>query len=218
VSKQLSIDVEPQQMGAAARSQIYKRFSLAFSYPELETQWQAVTGSASEVLGYAIKDLPYPLPLTGRESSSQHYTLGDLQLSYMRLFEVARGSSAISLNESEFTGNPQKEVWEDVIRFYEHFGLNYDSTVATQWPDHLVVELECLHYLSFLQAGLAGDQGPILRAQRDFLERHLINWLPRLVERLACVEGNEPYASQSESLLEYLNAERAYLRDAVEEA
>jgi DMSO reductase family type II enzyme chaperone len=217
MSAQLNIEVEPRGAGAAARSQLYKRFSLAFSYPEGETHW-AVTGTASRALEHAVERLPYPLRATGRQSCLRDCTLEDLQLSYTRLFETARGSSTISLNEFEFVDTPQKEVWEDVIRFYEHFGLKYDGAVARQWPDHLVIELECLHYLSFLQAGLTSDQGPILRAQCDFIERHLLNWLPRLVERLACAEGSQPYARLAEVLFEYLKAELAHLRDTLGKA
>lgn len=214
MSAQLNIEVEPRGAGAAARSRLYQRFSLAFGFPEEATLW-TVTDTDSRALEHAVEELPYPLRMTGGQSYLRDRTLEQLQLTYTRLFEAARGKNAVSLNEFEFVDTPQKEVWEDLIRFYEHFGLKYDGAVARQWPDHLVIELECLHYLSFLQAGLAGDQGPILHAQCDFMERHLLNWLPRLVERMASAEGSQPYAWLVEILFEYLKADRAHIQDAL---
>jgi DMSO reductase family type II enzyme chaperone len=71
---------------------------------------------------------------------------------------------------------------EEVTRFYHHFGLSLGGE-SRELPDHITTELEFMHFLTFqevsaLQKGQ--DRRPFLRAQRDFLQRHLARWVPQV--------------------------------------
>jgi len=65
-------------------------------------------------------------------------------------------------------------------RFYHFFQLRL-SPELRELPDHITTELEFLHYPDLPRGGGASDDSdasPLLRAQRDFLERHLCRWHP----------------------------------------
>lgn len=215
---QLTIDVGGTRTSTAARSSLYKHLSLAFRYPHDEAVVATFGDAGRRDFEQAARLLPHAAAATMPPFRMDEYTLTDLQLRYTYLFESAHGAGAASLHESACVDSPRAQVWEDLIRFYEHFGLRYEGNTTRLWPDHLVTELECLHYLSFLEAGLASDTTPILRAQRDFIERHPLSWLPRLAQRLAAAERAEPYAGLVALLVEYLAAECTYLRETLRDA
>ena len=148
--------------------------SAAFRHPD------PAEPTLGRALAAAAAALPYRLP----EFAVPELPVQELRLRYTNLFEASDRSGAISLHESDFVPTPRAKVWEDLVRFYEHFGLRYDGEVIHLWPDHLAIELECLQYLTFLEAGIAGDITPLLRAERDFIDRHLLPWLPDLAGQL----------------------------------
>jgi TorA maturation chaperone TorD len=70
-------------------------------------------------------------------------------------------------------------------------------------PDHLVSELEFLHFMAFQQARIearGGDGSHYLRGQRDFIERQLGRWLPKLVSKLN-EQNAQPFFSEVLALL-----------------
>ena len=75
--------------------------------------------------------------------------------------------------------------------FYKHFGLSMNPEEGKrELSDHLSVELEFLHFLAFKEAQAREEskedellQG-YMRAQRDFLAHHPVQWLPQFHARL----------------------------------
>jgi DMSO reductase family type II enzyme chaperone len=107
-----------------------------------------------------------------------------------------------------------RQVMEDLLRFYEHFGLAL-SLERRELPDHLTVELEFLHYLTFkevaaLTRGL--DPSPYRRAQRDFLERHPTRWLPRLRAKISQERALPPFTALVGTANDFVHADLAHLR------
>ena len=98
----------------------------------------------------------------------------DWAKAYIDSFEPSITKGACSLNESEYARSARNTVYEELLRFYNFFGLERDEQASL--PDHLSVELQFMHYLTYLEAKLK-EEGieveDVLRAQRDFLERHL---------------------------------------------
>src|SRR3972149_5997703 len=79
---------------------------------------------------------------------------------------------------SAHRGSDRLRTMEELVRFYNYFGLR---TTPGRMPDHVTAELEFMHYLAHQEAEArqaAGDRESYLRAQRDFLERHLNGWWP----------------------------------------
>jgi DMSO reductase family type II enzyme chaperone len=113
------------------------------------------------------------------------------------------------------------KIMEELVRFYEHFGLQPDPG---DQPDHLCAELEFMHYLAFKEAAALSKGGPaeaFVLAQRDFLERHLCRWLPRLRQRLETLEPGRVsadlsappfYAALTRFAEAFAAADRAFLK------
>lgn len=201
----LTLEIGPGRAASAARCELYACFSQALRPPR-----ETAAGDCMLALEAALRQLPYGLPgapLPGPVPRDA------LQRRYSGLFEAAAGSgrNVVSLHESDFVATPQRRIWEDLIRFYEHFGLQYDGRAVRLWPDHLLIELECLHYLSFLETGIAGDATPLQRAQRDFIDRHPAVWLPALAQRVARAPESEPYAALIALLQQFVAADRTWL-------
>lgn len=186
---------------SAARSEFYRVLGSAFHHPD------GVVPRLGAALSAAAAALPYRLP----DIALPELPVEELRLRYTNLFEAADRSGSVSLHESDHGATPRAQVWEDLVRFYEYFGLRYDGEAIRLWPDHLALQLECLQYLTFLEAGIAGDVTPLLRAERDFIDRHLLPWLPDLAGALAEREEAEPWATVAGWLPEVLRADREWL-------
>ena len=113
--------------------------------------------------------------------------------------------------------NGEKKLWESLLRFYSHFGLEFAQSAAEGGPDHLVNQLEFLHYLSFLQCGSGDSGGDYWRGQRDFLQQHLGRWGGRFAEQVVAEPDNGPYGQLGAWLSVFLKAELAYLQVGVEQ-
>lgn len=215
---ELSTDEEFQ---GAARSRMYRLLGGAFAFPDQSFHQTVVTGSLrSEVVEIAAV-LPYALPLGEGEAlhsalagSSPDYV--EFQSEYIRLFDVGAPRPPCPLNGGLHLGS-RRSVMEEVTRFYNHFGLGLGGE-SRELPDHITTELEFMHFLTFrevaaLQSGK--DPGPYRRAQRDFLQRHLARWVPKV---RALAEQHAP-ASFFEGLLglteAFLLADLAYVASLV---
>jgi DMSO reductase family type II enzyme chaperone len=180
---ELSTDEEFQ---GAARSRMYRLLAGAFGFPEESFHRAVLAGEfLSGVLEIAA-GLPYSLPLA--ESDALQAELGrgaanyvDFESEYIRLFDVGVPRPPCALYGGLYLGS-RRAVMEEVARFYHHFGLSLGGQ-SRELPDHITTELEFMHFLTFqevsaLQRGQ--DRGPYLRAERDFLQRHLARWVPQV--------------------------------------
>jgi DMSO reductase family type II enzyme chaperone len=112
-------------------------------------------------------------------------------------------------------------VMVEVSEFYRHFGLamNQDED-KRELPDYLCAELEFLAFLAFKQAQAAQevDEGLLngyLWAERDFLERHMVGWLPVFTEQLAKEGEFLFYAHLADFTIAFARAELELLNGLV---
>jgi len=107
-------------------------------------------------------------------------------------------------------------VMEELIRFYNYFGLRLSRG---QLPDHITVELEFMHYLTYKEAEACqngGDQESYQRAQKDFLDRHLGKWVPALHQKLAKCQPLPFFADLVAWTEDFLGRERQYLKSILD--
>ncbi len=100
--------------------------------------------------------------------------LGITGADYNDAFDPSVAEGACSLREGIHTEEDQSSIFEEVMRFYEFFGLSRGEDA--EMPDHLSVELEFMHFLTHLEDQVADrpeDLASVRRAQRDFVTRHL---------------------------------------------
>ncbi len=182
------------ELDAARRSQAFSLVARALGYPEGPMLEDICEGRIAEALEVTLGSQIDP-PLDA-EALRDGLEDDELAIEYTRLFDVGVSGPPCALHDGIWATDRMKTM-EEVLRFYHHFGLNLDQD-RHELPDHLVAELEFLHYLAFREAqALQGgvDAGAYQRAQRDFAERHPGSFLPKLRAKL---EAHDPPRFYSE--------------------
>ncbi len=209
--------VEPEvaiDAGSAARSELYGLLADAWAFPEREFHTRVESGFFRDQVEELVSQLPYRLPdsaaLAGLSDTGEYL---DFQGEYMRLFDVGTVRPPCPLYGGEW-GMTRKRTMEETLRFYRYFGMKVDED-ARELPDHVTVELEFLQVLAF-EEGMARatgqNEGPFLRAQRDFIERHPGKWWPLLQKKLAPQSPSRFYEALTALTGAFLAADLAHIR------
>ncbi|HEX6383927.1 MAG TPA: molecular chaperone TorD family protein [Anaerolineae bacterium] len=109
-------------------------------------------------------------------------------------------------------------VSEGVWGHYRRAGYDIDAMATS--PDHIGHELAFLAFLSGAEADAWEDNVPLLaqqtqQQQREFLQTHLLHWLPPLV--LATRQQSHPfYTALADLTVEFIHAHYAAIPPAVE--
>ncbi len=202
--------------GAAAevRSRFYAHLSRAFAFPRPEFHREVVEGRWLAAGAELIGALPARIAAGAAGAWRAPADYDHFQTEYIRLFEVgARGSAASPLFSGQY-GRDRLRTMEELVRFYNFFGLRISPGVM---PDHVTVELEFMHFLAFkeAEAGDGGDINSYRRAQRDFLQRQLANWWPLLAAGLKRQRPLPFYRSLVALAGRFFDSERTYLHRAL---
>lgn len=148
------------------------------AFPETATARSAVYRVFAEAFSYrGAEESPFAI----------------LGADFNEAFEPAIGKRACSLRERSYVSEDQGTLFEDLTRFYDFFGLGRREDA--EMPDHVKVELEFMHFLTYLETLVAprpGDLASLQRAQRDFLTRHLARLLHGIAGKL---DGASPGCS-----------------------
>jgi len=182
---------------ARARSELYRVLAGAFEYPDAGLREAFAGRELRDALG---RLLPQVTPALAERFDAAALAavppLEDLAADYSALFDVgSSGKPPCPLYGGAYGGAERLAVMEEVVRFYDHFGLRMAQAV-NEMPDALGTELEFLHFLAGRQADVLatrGDAGPFERAEHDFLERHPGRWVPQMRARLDAGEASPFY-------------------------
>lgn len=188
----ITIEHQGKELAAGARSYVYRLLATAFSYPTDGFCKDLASGEWSSQMFALAQHLPFALSALTEMSPGEPPTEELLQRAYVSIFEVGPGQPYCPLYEGSHRSGRMK-LMEDLVRFYEHFGL---ITQTGDHPDHLSAELEFMHYMAFKEAAALARSDlvhDLQRAQRDFLDRHLCKWLPRVRERLRSAQDLPPF-------------------------
>lgn len=193
VEESLESLTNPEAARAAARSRAYAAFAQAFEYPDEQFCEDIRTGALREALRSILAATsPVAAESVDWNALADAGNADDLMIEYTRLFDVGASGPPCPLYGGLYGGARMKTM-EEVVRFYNHFGLSTSKT-PNELPDHVTTELEFMHYLAFREAEAlekGEDAGSYRRAQRDFLARHPGRWIPQLREKL---EKEKPMA------------------------
>jgi DMSO reductase family type II enzyme chaperone len=210
----ITIEHQGKELAAGARSYLYRMLATAFSYPTNEFCESLASGEWPRQLFALAQHLPCELSTPTEELPGGVASREFLQESYVSIFEVGTGQPYCPLYEGSHRSGRMK-LMEDLVRFYEHFGL---ITQPGDHPDHLSAELEFMHYMAFKEAAALAHADPVpdvQRAQRDFLDRHLCKWLPRVRERLRSAQDLPPFYLFAAGLAEeFCRRDLAWLKAA----
>lgn len=193
-------------VAAERTAQAYLFFARAFDYPRPEF-WDTVEGKRLEE---AEKGVIVP-PRSQEER----------EIEYINTFVVGRSwTPPCPLYEGLYRKDEGREgLLMELLRFYHHFGLRL-SEGDRDFPDHLTTELEFMGYLAAREAAALAegrDAEPYRRAQRDFLERHLLAWVPRFAERVSSRSGETVMGGVAGLLADFIAGQRRRLAMVIDQ-
>ena len=193
------------------RSDLYALLSRSFAFPAPEFHREVIEGRWLESASSLLATLPYRLQPGAAGAWGGPSDYDRFQSEFIRLFEVgARGSAPCALYGGHYARDRLRTM-EELVRFYNFFGLRLSPGLM---PDHITVELEFMHYLAFkeTEAGRSGDDvESYLRAQKDFLDRHLGSWLPALQAAMRAQRPLPFYRALVRLAARFVECDRRYL-------
>ncbi len=191
------------------QTDLYRFFARVFATPSRECFEFLSRSSASAEL----RELWRYLGCKGRFPGLVWFAAYDLyEAAYISLFDVGVPVPAVPLFESAHDkSHPAQEIALENTYFYDVLGLKSDPTAGV--PDYLITQLEFLAALSFTQdnASDGATRASLARAKSEFLERHLLNWIPVASSTLkrTAVPG---FPVLMDMLLQFLRGECRILR------
>jgi len=207
-------DQEIEENEITARAAVYQVFAGIFNVPGEPSHQDAVEGKWPEKLREASELLAFDFDF-GVAALAPSVSLQDFEAEYLRLFEVGSGTDgpAAPICGGFYDDGDRRKRMEEVVRFFEYFGLKA-STSETRPPDHLATELEFMQYLAFKEAASPSPRlsASYHRAQEDFLDRQMANWLPALAKRVEESNGLPVWVWATQTASNFVTADLAYVR------
>ena len=130
---------------------------------------------------------------------------------FMAAFDPAISKGAVSLHASAHLERDQTDLYQEMIRWYDHFGLKRRD--GGELPDHLSIMLEFLQFVTAQEHANAKDAAAVTSlhsAQVDFIERQVMPLVETVIGKL---ETDEPrYHALPRALRAFLEDELAALK------
>lgn len=183
---------------AVTRSCIYKLLSLGFRYPTSELFRIVRSGELMTELLQEISSVPHLQRVAYENQEAigklqdklDGLSFEDFEVRYVNTFDVGFPEPPCPAYEGLYRDEERTAIMIEVAEFYNHFGLRMSRDEnKRELPDYICAELEFLHFLAFKEA-LAREQGETelmegyILAQKDFLHRHLVAWIPKFSTKL----------------------------------
>jgi DMSO reductase family type II enzyme chaperone len=209
---------------AVARSGLYKLLSIGYSRPTEDLYQFITSGGYEKAVREVIRDIPWDrMQGQALRLLDEGFTLGagsfqEYESLYISTFDVGMPRPPCPLCEGWYSGGSNRSrVLHEVLTFYRAFGLSL-SEKFQDLHDHIVAELEFMHFLTFKE-GQAGreesDCAPYLRAQRDFIERHLGTMFPRMRVALETVLKEGFFLALTRLAELFITCDRGYVSELV---
>jgi DMSO reductase family type II enzyme chaperone len=202
----------PRKLGSrAARGNeldLFRVFAVCFGQPSRDCFAWLSGKEARSVWKQLARDRQLEVKLV-RSNNFEEYS--DYEAAYIALFEVGVPEPPVPLLESAHSQRavPQEIVLE-CVNFYDVLGLRPSG--STFPADHLVTQLEFLAAVHYVRESQRNSENadPLRRLEREFLERHLLHWLPVIQAKLD--QLNPPlFPTLVKLLIAHLRAESCLL-------
>lgn len=189
---------DPAARRVAGLSTLYARLAHAFRYPDASLFREMASPEFEDALRTALRLAGLNERIKVELGFGSISSLDVLEQRYLELFEIGgEAGSPCVIYEGEFGGGRLK-VMEDVLRFFDHFGLQpSDDEGNRDRPDNLATELEFMHFLTYQEVralDTGDDPAPFRAGQRDFLRFHLGDFLDAVADK-AAPRGVVPYSA-----------------------
>ena len=202
------------------RGRAYGFFAAVMEYPEGELAGMIRAGDiASQGRQLFCEIYPELETAIDWKALADAGTDDELSIEYTRLFDVGgTDGPPCCLNSGAANSDARMSMLEELVRFYNYFGLTSGDTPGNELPDHLTTQFEFMYYLcnqegECQQAGETADD--YLRAQRDFLQRHPGQWVPLLNSRMQEHKAPAYYRALGELMQDFIQLEQKHLESLV---
>ncbi len=158
------------------QTDLYRFFALLFARPTRECFNFLSQPAVSLALHELWKRLECEAEFPGFEWFASYELY---ESAYIALFDVGAPEPPVPLFESAHDkSHPAQEMALESTYFYDVLGLKSDPSCAV--PDYLVTQLEFLAALRYTcqNASEEATAVALAQAETEFLERHLLNWVP----------------------------------------
>jgi len=157
------------------QNDLYRFFAFVFAPPTRE----CFDLLSQPGLPEALRNLWKQLKCEGEYPAFEWFaTYEQYESAYIALFDVGIPEPPVPLFESAHDKtHPAQEIALENTCFYEVLGLKSDPSRAV--PDYLVTQLEFLAALRYTCEHTSEESTAVslARAETEFLERHLLNWV-----------------------------------------
>ncbi len=209
----------PKELFSLPRSNIYRLLSLGFRYPSPSVFRTFQNGEFFLELEENISLLSHVHEMT-LFNNFEGVTFSEFEAKFVLTFDTGSPLPPCPAYEGMYI-EPRTAVLLEISEFYRHFGLRMSQKVGKrEFPDHISAELEFLHFLTFKEAqAIMNDDAEFLKgyllAQKDFLERHLLKWVPEFCRRLQD-SGMPFYARLAEIISAFLACEHELVTSSLQ--
>jgi len=204
------------------RASMYGMMALGFTYPDtgLHEYWRG--GGFVKDLGIAVdKAAPEILEkfqTTIASSLKMTVNYEEFEALYLSAFETDLPKRSVSLYEGSYVrGGGKSDLLLELKDFYGNFGLEVSEELH-ELEDRITAELEFMQFLTLKQCQEGIDKKPYIMAQHDFLERHLVPWMPHLRKEVRRRDIGTFYIGLTDLMVEFIEADMAYLKQINAEA
>ncbi|HEY5177351.1 MAG TPA: molecular chaperone TorD family protein [Terriglobales bacterium] len=164
------------------QNDLYRFFAFVFAPPSR----QCFELLSQPALLEALQNLWHRLACEGEFPGFEWFAnYEEYESAYIALFDVGIPEPPVPLFESAHDKTrPPPEIALENTYFYEVLGLKSDPSRAV--PDYLVTQLEFLAALRYTRENTSEEETAlsVARAETEFLERHLLNWVPTVRTKL----------------------------------
>jgi DMSO reductase family type II enzyme chaperone len=178
--------VAPEENAVASidwqQNDLYRFFAFVFAPPSRE----CFDLLSHPGLPQALRNLWKQLGCEGEFPGFEWFaSFEQYESAYIALFDVGIPEPPVPLFESAHDKtHPAQEIALENTYFYEVLGLKSDPGRTV--PDYLVTQLEFLAALRYTCEHTSEESTAVslARAETEFLERHLLNWVPTAKAKL----------------------------------
>ncbi|MBZ5538315.1 MAG: molecular chaperone TorD family protein [Acidobacteriia bacterium] len=164
------------------QNDLYRFFAFLFASPSKD-RYHFLSQPA---LPAAFEDLWKRLECTGEFPGFKGFaSYEQYESTYISLFDVGIPEPPVPLFESAHNkSRPAQEIALENTYFYGVLGLRSDTSQAV--PDYLITQLEFLAALRYTIENTSdkANVASLSHAETEFLERHLLNWIPTAERKL----------------------------------
>jgi DMSO reductase family type II enzyme chaperone len=199
-------------------SRLYILLSTGFHYPTPKLFETFQNGEFLDEITCNLSSIPALMAKNAHlvkeaKDAVEGMALAEFEMNFTRTFDTGAPVPPCPPYEGHYCEKPRSVVLLEVSEFYNCFGLSMSQEKGKrEFPDHISAELEFLHFLTYNEIIATGDGKKLSgyrMAQKDFLERHLMQWVPGFRNKLQ----NSPFYFQlAEIMLLFINSEFELLK------